>query len=180
MVSTTHVFVFIVFVLVVIALYMLVRQKGGFKMFMGGGPTRLILSEPEYTHILDGKKKYDVRPLKKPFDHIKVGDEILIVRSRPKGDTTEHPRYKVSAKILSIDKFDTIEKALKSHIDKIYPGKKVSEGVDRYKEFNKGDEEVILIGFEIMEAKKKSAKRTEHLENTMMEDYSNEYRDYGF
>jgi len=170
MVSPTvmHIFWILVFVLVVFAIYMFIFRGKDYRSIMGGGPTRLIISEPEYTQVLDGKKKFDVRPVKRPFERIKVGDEILIIRSRPRGDTSEHPKYKVNAKVISVEEFETVEKALKSHVDKVYPGKKLVEAVERYKEFNSGGEKVMLIGFELMD--KKPSKKTESYSTVDIDD----------
>lgn len=102
----------------------------------GGGPFRLRVSDPEYTALLDGKKTIEVRPDKPPFTRLKAGDAIVVIRARPKGDTSEYPggMYKHSASVVRVTKHANLEAALKTEgIGKVYPGKTAAEATERFK-----------------------------------------------
>jgi len=92
----------------------------------GGGQFRLSVSDPEYTNLLDGKKTVEARLDRPPFTKLNVGDPIVVVRSRPKGDTSEYPggRYKFNAKVTKAKKYENLAALLKGEgVGKVYPGK---------------------------------------------------------
>jgi len=120
----------------------------------GGGPFRLRVSDPEYTSLLDGKKTIEVRPDKPPFTRIKAGDQITVVRARPKGDTSEYPggMYKHNASVVRVTKHANLEAALKTEgVGKVYPGKTAAEATARFKQYlppNKSENDPV-IAFEL-------------------------------
>jgi ASC-1-like (ASCH) protein len=99
---------------------------------VGAGPFRLYVrdgvkpADKWYTKMLKGEKKVEVRLDRKPFDQIKVGDDIVVVRSRPKGDTSEYPggRYKYTTTVIRATKYNNLEQLLKGEgAENVYPGK---------------------------------------------------------
>ncbi len=105
----------------------------------GGGPFRLSVRDPWYTEMLNNKKHIEARLDKKPYNKLKAGSPVTIVRSRPHGSTEEYPggKYKYNTKIKRVDKYKDIEALLKGEgIAKVYPGKKtMAEGVEIFREF---------------------------------------------
>lgn len=105
---------------------------------LGGGPFRLSIRDPWYTMMLDGEKRVEGRLDRKPFDSLKEGDEVTVVRSRPKGDTSEYPggRYKYNTRVKRVKKYKDFAALLKGEkAEKVYPGKSASEATDIFKEF---------------------------------------------
>lgn len=101
----------------------------------GGGPFRLRVSDPEYTSLLDGKKTIEARLDKPPFNRIKTGETVIVVRARPKGDTSEYPggAYKHESTVTRITKYPSLEALLKTEgAAKVYPGKSASEATARF------------------------------------------------
>jgi ASC-1-like (ASCH) protein len=102
---------------------------------MGGGPFRLKVSDPEYTALLEGKKVVEARLDRPPFANLKEGEEIVVIRSRPKDDTSEYPggKYKHNSKIVKITKYSSLEELLKKEtLAKVYPGKTAAEAAARF------------------------------------------------
>ena len=101
----------------------------------GGGQFRLSVSDPEYTNLLEGKKTVEARLDRPPFTKLNVGDPIVVVRSRPKGDTSEYPggRYKFNAKVTKAKKYDNLAALLKGEgVAKVYPGKTAAAAANSF------------------------------------------------
>ena len=105
----------------------------------GGGPFRLKVSDPEYTALRNGVKTIEARLDRPPFNQIKAGDQIIVIRSRPQGDTSEYPggEYKFDAEVVSIDKFKNLAELLKKKkLEDIYPDQKtVSSATTRFEQY---------------------------------------------
>ena len=102
---------------------------------IGGGSFRLKVSDPEYTALLNGEKTIEARLDRPPFNRLAAGDPIVVVRSRPKGDTSEYPggKYKHDAEVVRVAKHKGIEALLKSEgVTKVYPGKSAAEAAARF------------------------------------------------
>lgn len=131
----------ILVVLVLLAAAILAMKfKGGnaHSTAIGGGSFRLKVSDPEYTDLLSGKKTVEARLDRPPFSRLEAGDPVVIVRSRPKGDTSEYPggKYKYDAEVVRVAKYKNIDALLKGEgVAKVYPGKTASEAVSRFSEY---------------------------------------------
>lgn len=121
-------------------LVMLKCWKSDISIF-GGGLLRLKVSEPRYTMMVDGKLHMDVRLDKMPFNNIKVGDSIIMIRARPKDELTKnpdynHPEYKFTTTVKTITKYENIEALLKSKgVKNFYPDATASEAVAMFSEY---------------------------------------------
>jgi ASC-1-like (ASCH) protein len=113
--------------------------EGGFLGgIFGGGTFRFKISDPEYTAMLKGDKTVDARLDKAPFNTLKVGESVVVVRSRPKEDTSEYPggQYKFITKITKITKYPDIDALLKKEgVAKVYPGRTSSAAVEQFKKY---------------------------------------------
>ena len=101
----------------------------------GGGVFRLKVSDPEYTALLKGEKTVEARLDRAPFNRLMAGDPVVVVRARPKDDTSEYPggRYKYSAEVVRIKKYASIEDLLTSEGHaKVYPGRTRAEGLMQF------------------------------------------------
>ena len=97
----------------------------------GGGPFRLKVSDPEYTAFRNGVKTIEARLDRPPFNQIRAGDQIIVIRARPQGDTSEYPggEYKFDAEVVSIDKFKNLAELLKKKkLEDVYPDQKTASG----------------------------------------------------
>jgi len=104
----------------------------------GGGPFRLSIRDPWYTKMLNGEKLVEGRLDKKPFNTIKEGDPIVVIRSRPKGDTSEYPggKYKYTSTVKRITTYENFAALLKKEkAAKVYPGKTAAEATEIFNEF---------------------------------------------
>ncbi len=121
-------------------LVMLKCWKSDISIF-GGGLLRLKVSEPRYTMMVEGKLHMDARLDKMPFNNIKVGDSIIILRARPKDELTEnpgynHPEYKFTTTVKTITKYENIEALLKSKgVKNFYPDSTTSEAIAMFSEY---------------------------------------------
>ena len=115
-----------------------------------GRPFRLSIREPWYSAMQSGKKVIDGRLRRGAFADdaahpLKVGDPIMIARSRPAGDTTEHPGLRhYDTKIVRLTKYKTFAELLKAEgVGKVLPGMKSDkEAVSVLSAFHEeGDEE---------------------------------------
>ena len=139
-------FVIILVILVVLALLaatvLVMRHRSkaplgavGGEGVVGGGPFRLKVSDPEYTSMLAGEKTIEARLDRQPFSRLAAGDPIVVVRSRPKDDTSEYPggRYKHDAEVVRVEKYKNLEALLKGEgVAKVYPGKTAAEAAARF------------------------------------------------
>jgi len=94
---------------------------------IGGGHFRLKVSDPEYTALLNKDKVIEARLDRQPFNKLSVGDHVVVVRSRPAGDTSEYEggRYKFDAEIVRVTKYKNLEALLKGEgLNKVYPAHK--------------------------------------------------------
>lgn len=101
----------------------------------GGGPFRLRVSDPEYSALLEGKKTVEARPDRPPFNRIKSGDTLTVVRARPKGDLSEYPggKYKHNSTVVRVTKYASLDMLLKTEgVAKVYPGKTAAEASSRF------------------------------------------------
>jgi ASC-1-like (ASCH) protein len=104
----------------------------------GAGPFRLAVRDPWYTMMLSGEKVIEGRLDRKPFDQLKQGDDVTVVRSRPKGDTSEYPggRYKYNTSVVRVKKYKNFDALLKGEgVDKVYPWKKAADATKIFNEF---------------------------------------------
>ena len=110
---------------------------GGGGIF-GAGPFRLRVSDPEYTALLDGMKTVEARLDRPPFARLTAGDPVVVVRSRPQGDTSEYPggHYKFDAEVVRVTKYKNLEALLKGEsLAKVYPGKSASEATASFSQY---------------------------------------------
>jgi ASC-1-like (ASCH) protein len=127
--------VILVLLAAVVAAY---RRRARAAEIVGGrgrGPFRLKVSDPEYTDLLDGKKTVEARFDRPPYNTLNANDRIVVVRARPKDDTSEYPggRYKFGAEVVRVAKYSNIEALLKGEgVAKVYPGKTAAEGAERF------------------------------------------------
>lgn len=132
-------FIIIIFIAICCALYKPKSVTGAGEGFVGGGSFRFKVSDPEYTSMLEKKKTLEVRLDRPPFNRLKEQDEVVIVRSRPMGDTSEYPggKYKFDAQIVSVKKHTGgIEKLMNDDSVRLkaYPDSK--NAADAVKRFN--------------------------------------------
>lgn len=106
----------------------------------GGGPFRLKVSDPDYTHLLKGEKTVEARIDDAPFNRLKPGDPIVVIRARPMGDTSEYPggRYKYQTTVSDVKKYKDLKSLLKAEgVEKVYPGRKEQVAVEQFEKFLK-------------------------------------------
>lgn len=128
----------------------------------GAGAFRLKVSDPEYTNMLKGEKTVEARLDRAPFNKLKEGEEILIVRSRPQGDTSEYPggEYKFNAEIVKIKKYPNIDALIKGEgVGKVYPSRTAAAGKARFEEYlpEGTTPSDAVLAIEIKKSKKKGA-----------------------
>lgn len=103
--------------------------------YSGGGPFRLRVSDPEYTALLNGQKTVEARLDRPPFNSLTVGETVVVIRSRPKGDDSEYPggKYKHDSVIKRITKYNNISDLLtKEGHAKVYPKSTEAEAKTRF------------------------------------------------
>jgi ASC-1-like (ASCH) protein len=128
----------VVFILILlVAMNLAACSPQPFGDYSGGGVFRLKVGDPQYTELLNGKKTIEARADREPYNKLKEGDEIIVIRARPQGDTSEYAGgpYKYNTKIKSIKKFKGINELLKDHLAATYPSLKMAEAVERFNEF---------------------------------------------
>lgn len=143
-----------VFLCIVVLIYIgvqlckahLAKTVGG--MYTGGARKfRLSIREPGFSAMLKGEKTVDLRLKKGVFSseskrQLKVGDAIIVARSRMPGDTREYdgPR-KFNAKISGLSTYDTFNDAVtKEKLANVF-GKSIKTadaGIATIKEFYPG------------------------------------------
>jgi len=131
----------------------------------GGGMFRLRVSDPEYTALLEGKKTVEVRPDRQPFTRLKEGDTVVVVRARPKEDTSEYPggKYKHESKVVRITKYASLEELLKKEpLAKVYPGKSAAEATERFNMYLRpgATAKDPVMAIELKVSSEKSAKKS--------------------
>lgn len=131
---------FIILVLIVAALFALNRcdDSGSHEGVHGGGPFRLKVSDPEYTALLEGKKTIEARLDRAPFNKLSAHDPVVVVRSRPQGDTSEYPggKYKFDAEVVRVKKHKDLAALLKEEgINKVYPGRTAADAAERFNKY---------------------------------------------
>lgn len=126
---------------------------GDYEMF-GAGLTRLFLSDPDYTSAREGKKTVDARICRPPFSNLSKGDTVVVVRSRPHGDTTEYPggEYKFKAEITAKKEYASIKELIKDEgLKKVYPDHSEKEAIELFHKYlpkdAKPDEKVVAFHF---------------------------------
>ena len=116
----------------------------------GFGDARLGIREPWFTKMLEGKKKVEGRLKRGAAATLKVGDSITIARSRPVGDTTEHPgarRYTTTVtRVTPYRSFAELVK--KEGAAALFPGKKDDkEALEIYRQHStEADEAEVVKG----------------------------------
>ena len=141
--STLYIILLVVLlVIALLAAYLLVAHHSAAKatrgLMFGGGAFRLKVSDPEYTALLDGKKTVEARLDRPPFARLTAGDPVVVVRSRPQGDTSEYPggHYKFDAEVVRVTKYKNLEALLKGEsLAKVYPGKSASEATASFSQY---------------------------------------------
>jgi len=146
----------------------------------GAGVFRLKVSDPEYTNMLKGEKTVEARLDRAPFHKLKEGEDSLIVRSRPQGDTSEYPggEYKFNAEIVKIKKYPNIDALIKGEgVSKVYPSRTAAAGKARFEEYlpegTTASDAVLAI--EIKKSKKKGAGAGYMMDNDSENDDTEEY-----
>ena len=105
------------------------RSNKSYTSYNGSGGYRLSFDPETYKSLLDGKKHYELRAFSKFYDEKstseksgksgqmpKKGDEVILARSRPEGDTKEYPRpFRFKAKFGKVEKYDNLAKALEAY-----------------------------------------------------------------
>ena len=162
----TTLFIIVVIVVVVIYIIKYLRSKyyvggdcedcdyeGGYD---GGAIVRLSVRDPWYTKMLKGEKVIEARVKSGIFEELKVGDPIVVVRSRPHGSTDEYAGgdYKYKTKVVRITEYDDLAALLKKEgVPAVYPDKKTAiEAATIFGEFNPpekiGGKKVLAIELE--------------------------------
>lgn len=170
--STLLVLLFVLLVVIIAVSYvgwsMLREHNKRHKVAVGGGPFRLKVSDPEYTALLNGEKNIEARLDRPPFNLLAVGDQIVVIRSRPKGDESEYldGKYKYDAEIVRIERYPSgIAALLKGEgAAKVYPGLSASEATARFNKYipkeTPSTEPVIAIELRALDgAKQKNSKK---------------------
>lgn len=130
------------------------EDEDGDEITGGARPFRLSIREPWFTAMISGKKVVDGRLRRGAFADdaahpLKVGDPIMIARSRPAGDTTEYPGNRsFSAKIVRLTKYKTYAELLKAEgVAKVLPGMKSDkEAIATLSAFHEaGDEDQLGV-----------------------------------
>jgi ASC-1-like (ASCH) protein len=149
--GTIFLIAFIIFALLVaffLAKRYMNRGKGLMMFFGGAKKFRLSLREPWFKAALNGEKTVELRLKKGVFSPesrrpLKVGDEIVVARSRPPGDNTEYPGpRKFTAKISSIGNYETFSEAIvKEKVNNVFGKENIKtadSGAKIMKEFYTG------------------------------------------
>lgn len=109
----------------------------GAEGYIGGGAFRLKVADPWYEAMLEGRKTVEGRLDRGPFSRLKQGDPIIVIRSRPRGDTSEYTRgpYKYETEVARVTKYPNYAALIKAEgPDKVFPGKKTAEAAtDEFK-----------------------------------------------
>lgn len=133
---------------------------------IGGGLFRFKVSDPEYTALLKGTKTIEARLDKAPFNTLTGGSTVIVVRSRPKDDTTsEYPggEYKFIAKITGITKYPNIKALLDKHLSAAYPNRTQKDAIAQFEKYlppdASSDGSVIAFSIQKLDAKKLDAKK---------------------
>ena len=158
-------FVLILFILViVIALLCACSGSGGMPSILGGGEevdageadvvgggfgnARLGIREPWFSEMLSGKKRVEGRLKRGAAASLKIGDTITIARSRPAGDTTEHPgarRY--DTKVVRVTPYRSFAELVKKEgASALFPGKKdEKEAMEIYRQHSSEADEAEIV-----------------------------------
>jgi ASC-1-like (ASCH) protein len=151
MMSTYVIVLVLLIVIVLLAAAILVMRCRASHPKMGGGAFRLKVSDPEYTSMLKGKKTVEARPDREGgiFSRLKEKDPIVVVRSRPVGDTSEYPggKYKFNATIDKIKKYGSIKELIESEkLSKVYPDRKTTaEAIEQYNKYVREEDRSLPV-----------------------------------
>lgn len=132
-------------------------------MVEGGGPFRLSVREPRYAKMQKGEVTIEPRPDNKTFSRLKAGDPIMVIRSRPRGDTSEYPggEYKFEAEVVRVDKYPSISDLLeKEKLAKVYPGDTKASATAAYHEFTPESSPAGCLAIEFKKGKAAHKSRT--------------------
>ena len=116
----------------------------------GGYPGYFMpIREPWFGMMLNGKKLVEARLNRGPAASLKVGDQITVARSRPAGDTTEHPgARRFITKVKRVKHYKSLEDMVKEEgAEALFPGLTggVKAVVAHYREFSAEADEVELL-----------------------------------
>ena len=114
----------------------------------GFGNARLGIREPWFSEMLAGKKKVEGRLKRGAAATLKAGDTITIARSRPAGDTTEHPgarRY--DTKVVRVTPYRSFTELVKKEgAAALFPGKKDDkEAMEIYRQHSTEADEAEIV-----------------------------------
>lgn len=107
------------------------------------------IREPWFGMMLNGKKLVEARLNRGPAASLKAGDQITVARSRPAGDTTEHPgARRFVTKVKRVKHYKSLEDMVKEEgAEALFPG--LTGGakavVAHYREFSAEADEVELL-----------------------------------
>jgi ASC-1-like (ASCH) protein len=161
----SNAFVIILFILIiVIALLCACSGSSGMRSILGGGEevdngdadvtggafgnARLGIREPWFSEMLAGKKRVEGRLKRGAAATLKIGDTITIARSRPPGDTTEHPgarRY--DTKVVRVTPYRSFTELVKKEgVSTLFPGKKdEKEAMEIYRQHSSEADEAEIV-----------------------------------
>jgi len=114
----------------------------------GFGHARLGIREPWFSDMLAGKKRVEGRLKRGAAASLKAGDTITIARSRPAGDTTEHPgarRY--DTKVVRVTPYRSFAELVKKEgASTLFPGKKEEkEALEIYRQHSTEADEAEIV-----------------------------------
>lgn len=144
---------------------------GGNDGILGGGPFRLKVSKDHFDDALKGHKEVDLRPDFPPFNKLKEGQEIVVVRSRPQGDTSEANPYKFNALVGKVTKHVSFDAIPESELKRAYPAFKTdtkSKARAEYMQYlpktmtenERNKHSVLSISFKKSDSAKSSSRRS--------------------
>ena len=107
------------------------------------------IREPWFGMMLNGKKLVEARLNRGPAASLKAGDQITVARSRPAGDTTEHPgARRFVTKVKRVKHYKSLEDMVKEEgAEALFPG--LTGGakavIAHYREFSAEADEIELL-----------------------------------
>ena len=130
--------IWIVFLILILLVAMSFATTGGvLGGYDGGGVFRFKVGDPQYGQSYKGDRVVDIRFDTAPFNKLKVGQSVMVVRARPQGDTSEFKEgpYKFHAKITDITPYSSFSKIPTDIVEKAYPSLASKDAKLRFEEF---------------------------------------------
>ena len=123
--------------------------------YYGEGGYRLSFDPATYKLLLEEKKHYELRAFSKYYDENSTseksgrtgrmpveGDEVVLARSRPEGDTTDYEKpYRFNAKFGKVQKFKNLAEALEAYEKVDKSGLKAMK--ESFEKYNKDKPELL-------------------------------------